>query len=150
DNTCEFRMERKVKIVREKVNISYLVNVPVPPEKVIELFRRSGIRRPYNDYQRIKKMIDHANLIITAWDGEKLVGIARCLTDFVYCCYLSDLAVDRDYQQKGIGKELIHQVQNQLTDEVALILLAAPGAMSYYLHIGFYQAENAWIIPRKK
>jgi len=142
--------ERTVRKMVNSENLSYQVNVSIQAEKVADLFRKSGIRRPYDDIQRIKKMIDQANLTITAWDGENLVGIARCLTDFSYCCYLSDLAVDQAYQKRGIGKELIRQVQNQLSDEVALILLSAPGAMSYYPHVGFNKAENAWIIPRKK
>lgn len=135
--------------MREKENVTFLVNVSVQPEEVSELFRSSGVRRPYEDLARIEKMLANANLTITAYEGKKLIGIARALTDFSYCCYLSDLAVDQAYQKRGIGKELIRQVQNQLSDEVALILLSAPGAMSYYPHVGFNQAENAWIVPRK-
>jgi ribosomal protein S18 acetylase RimI-like enzyme len=102
------------------------------------------------DLERIQRMIQHANLILTAWDGEKLVGIARALTDFSYCCYLSDLAVDREYQRHGIGKELIRRLRESLGDEVMLLLLAAPEATDYYPHIGFEKAENAWRIPRKR
>ncbi|HBI05068.1 MAG TPA: GNAT family N-acetyltransferase [Paenibacillaceae bacterium] len=129
--------------------IIYFVNGEVQPEAVAELYRSSGIRRPYEDLARIEKMLTNANLTITAWDRERLVGIARSVTDFSYCCYLSDLAVDQGYQKRGIGKELIQQVKNQLSDEVALILLSAPGAMSYYPLVGFNKAENAWIVPRK-
>jgi predicted N-acetyltransferase YhbS len=94
-------------------------------------------------------MLDHANLTITAWDGEKLVGIARSLTDFCYCCYLSDLAVDREYQGRGIGRELIEQTRKHLSEQVSLILLSAPSAMTYYPKVGFEKADNAWIIRRK-
>lgn len=130
--------------------IEYQVNHPVQAEEVADVFRDSGIRRPFDDIERIKSMIDNANLIVAARDGQKLVGIARCLTDFRYCCYLSDLAVDKAYQHSGIGKELIQRVQGNLSEEVSLILLSAPGAMSYYPHVGFNKADNAWIIPRQR
>lgn len=132
------------------VAIEYRLNAPVTATEVGDLFIRSGINRPSHDRERIQKMIDRANLIITAWDGEKLVGIARSLTDFCYCCYLSDLAVDKAYQRTGIGRELIRQTRAQLSEEVSLVLLSAHAAMSYYPRIGFEKAENAWIIRRKR
>ena len=96
-------------------------------------------------------MIDNANLTVTAWDAEKLVGVARALTDFVWCCYLSDLAVDQEYQHQGIGRELIRQIQAQIEDgEAALLLLSAPEAMDYYPKIGMTPIQNGWIIKRTK
>jgi GNAT superfamily N-acetyltransferase len=132
------------------MNLTYRINAPITAEAVADLFRSSGIRRPVDDLPRIQRMLDHANLTITAWDGEKLVGIARALTDFSFCCYLSDLAVARDYQKSGIGKALIRQVQKAIGDESMLLLLAAPEAMEYYPHIGFDKVHRAWEIPRKK
>ncbi|WAH35957.1 GNAT family N-acetyltransferase [Alicyclobacillus dauci] len=131
-------------------SIEYRFNAPVTGQEVADVFKRSGINRPTDDVERIQKMIDHGNLIITAWDEGKLVGIARSLTDFCYCCYLSDLAVDKEYQHSGVGKELIHQTQMRLTDQVSLLLLSAPTAMTYYPKVGFDKAENAWIIRRKR
>jgi ribosomal protein S18 acetylase RimI-like enzyme len=132
------------------MSIEYRVNETVAAQEVADVFVRSGINRPTDDLQRIQQMLDHANLTVTAWDGKTLIGIARSLTDFCFCCYLSDLAVDREYQGRGIGKELIKQTQEQLSDHVSLILLAAPTAMSYYPHVGFDKADNAWIIRRKR
>ncbi len=132
------------------MELTYRVNAPITAEAVADLFRSSGIRRPVDDLPRIQRMLDHANLTITAWDGEQLVGIARALTDFSFCCYLSDLAVARDYQKSGIGKALVHRVQEAIGDESMLLLLAAPEAMAYYPHIGFQKVERAWEIPRKK
>ena len=125
----------------------YRNNAIVSAEDLASVFERSGIRRPTTDLPRLQRMIDSANLTITAWDGDKLVGIARALTDFVWCCYLSDLAVDREYQHQGIGRELIRQVQDAL-DGAMLLLLSAPEAMDYYPKIGFDAVENGWIIPR--
>lgn len=130
--------------------ITYRINAPITAETVVALLRSSGIHRPVDQPERIQRMLDHANLTITAWDGTKLVGIARALTDFSFCCYLSDLAVAGDYQKSGIGKELVHRVQKAIGDESMLLLLAAPEAMEYYPHIGFQKVERAWDIPRKK
>jgi len=132
------------------MDISYGTDLSVEPKEVADLFRRSGIRRPFDDLKRITRMVKNANLIVCARDGKKLVGIARALTDFSYCCYLSDLAVDRDYHSKGIGKELVNKIIEAVSDEVMILLLSAPEAESYYLHIGFEKAENAWRIPRKR
>lgn len=130
--------------------ISYQVEREIDPAAVADLFRRSGIRRPVDDLDRISRMIEHANLILCAWDGEKLVAIARALTDFSYCCYLSDLAVDRAYQRQGIGKGLVDRIKEIVGEEVMILLLSAPEAESYYPHLGFEKAENAWRIPRKR
>ncbi|MSP14605.1 MAG: GNAT family N-acetyltransferase [Chloroflexi bacterium] len=130
--------------------IEYLINVPLQVEQVIALFQSSGLRRPVDQPERIQRMIEFANLTFTAWDGEKLVGIARALTDYGFCCYLSDLAVDGAYQRQGIGKELIRLMREHLGEEVMLLLLSAPKAMSYYPHVGFENINNAWLIRRRR
>lgn len=117
--------------------------------ELADVFRKSGIRRPVEDLPRLQKMLEQADITMTAWDGMRLVGIARAITDFSYCCYLSDLAVDRDYQNQGIGKELVRRVQERLGEEISLILLASPIAMDYYPKIGFQKIQNGYIIPRK-
>ncbi|MGG1292854.1 GNAT family N-acetyltransferase [Bacillus smithii] len=132
------------------MEIVYKYNEPVKAEDVIQVFRNSGITRPIGQKERIQKMLDHANLILTAWDHNRLVGIARALTDFSYCCYLSDLAVDKDYQKSGIGKELIERIREIIGEEVALILLSAPSAMDYYPKVGFDKVDNGFIIRRKR
>ncbi|QHW34641.1 GNAT family N-acetyltransferase [Paenibacillus rhizovicinus] len=130
--------------------IEYRINEPLRAQDVSDVFRSSGIKRPVDDLERIQSMIDHADVTVTAWDEEQLVGIARAITDFSYCCYLSDLAVRMDYQKSGIGKELVQRLREHLGDQVALLLLSAPGAMEYYPRIGFDQIQNAFLIPRVK
>jgi predicted N-acetyltransferase YhbS len=134
---------------RKMTTIRFEENKTISAVELAEVFIQSGIRRPVEDLPRIQKMIDQADMIITAWDGDKLVGIARAITDFSYCCYLSDLAVDKNYQKTGIGRELVHRVHEKLGKEVSLILLASPTAMEYYPKIGFTKIENGYIIPRK-
>ena len=132
------------------MHLTYHINKPVEAGIVADLFRDSGIRRPVDDISRIEKMLENANLIITAWDGEKLIGICRCLTDFAYCCYLSDLAVASQYQRRGIGKELIARTKEYLGEDVMILLLAAPAAKDYYAPVGFTKVENGWIINRMR
>ncbi len=85
------------------ITITYQVNMPVTTEEVIELFRSAGLNRPVGDKDRIALMLQRADLTVTAWHEGRLVGIARSLTDYCYCCYLSDLAVRQEYQHQGIG-----------------------------------------------
>lgn len=130
--------------------ISYKVNAKIEPHQLAKLFKDSGIRRPTDDLNRLKKMIDNANLLITAWDGDKLVGVARGLTDQGFCCYLSDLAVDKEYQHKGIGHDLVSEVEKYIGEECNLVLLSVPEAMEYYPKLGFEKTDNAYIITRKR
>jgi ribosomal protein S18 acetylase RimI-like enzyme len=131
--------------------IQYRTNISLSAEELAAVFENSGIRRPTDDLVRLQRMIDHANLTVTAWDEDKLVGVARALTDFVWCCYVSDLAVDKNYQHQGIGRELIRQVQSQMeSKEVTLLLLSAPEAMEYYPKIGLQPIQNGWMIKRTK
>ncbi len=101
----------------------------------IDILNRStlGERRPVDDPAAIDGMVRNADITITAWDGDLLVGVARSVTDFTYCCYLSDLAVDANYQRQGIGVELMALTQSQLGPSCKMILLAAPAAADYYL-----------------
>ncbi len=116
-------------------------------EAALELYRAStlGERRPMDDPARMRAMLDNANLIVTAWDGDRMVGIARSLSDFAYATYLSDLAVDEAYQKQGIGKELIRRTQ-QAGGKATVILLSAPKAVDYYPRIGFTQHMSAWTL----
>ncbi|RKD92837.1 GNAT family N-acetyltransferase [Mangrovibacterium diazotrophicum] len=118
--------------------------------QIIEVYNGSGINRPTADFNRIEKMYSNSNLVVSAWKGDELVGIARSLTDFCYACYLSDLAVKREYQKEGIGKRLIELTQQEIGEETALILLSAPAAMGYYPKVGFDKVENGFIIRRTK
>lgn len=130
--------------------IEYRHNFPLAATDVAAVFDASGIRRPTNDLARIERMFSNSNLIFSAWHEGKLVGVCRALTDFSYCCYLSDLAVDRAFQKHGIGRELIARVRSALGEEVALVLLSAPEAMAYYHKVGFEKIENGFIIKRTR
>lgn len=128
--------------------ITYSYDAPVSALEFIEVLNRStlGARRPIDDVACVQGMLDHANLFVTARAGNVLVGVARSVTDFHFCCYLSDLAVDEHYQRHGIGKELIRRTQSRLGPKCTLILLSAPAAVDYYPHIGFERHPQAWIL----
>lgn len=127
--------------------IRYATDVQLTPEQFIGILRESMLaeRRPVEDRDCIESMLRHANLLVTAWDGAGLVGVARSVTDFGYCCYLSDLAVHRSYQRRGIGRRLLEETASQLGPRCKLILLAAPAAAEYYPHVGFEPHPSAWV-----
>jgi predicted N-acetyltransferase YhbS len=130
--------------------IEYRDNATIAPEEAIDLYIRStlGERRPIHNVQTFAAMLKNANLTITAWDNDKLVGISRSLTDFSYVAYLADLAVDQEYQQSGIGKQLIEETKLRLGPECMIVLLAAPKANEYYEHIGFEHNPRAWTLKK--
>lgn len=132
--------------------IAYRINEPLSVAQFVDLLERSTLaaRRPLEDPTRVQRMLDHANLTVTAWHEEHLVGIARSLTDFSFCCYLSDLAVDEAYQRSGIGRELVRRTREEAGEETVLLLLSAPAAMTYYPKIGFEKLDNAFAIKRER
>lgn len=132
------------------MDISYQTNIIPPTEAIAELYNSSGLNRPTADLERMAKVYAHSNLVISAWKGPQLVGIARSLTDFCYSCYLADLAVREEYKSLGIGKKLIALTKEQIGEQTMLLLLSAPAAMDYYPKVGFEQADNAFLIKRKK
>ncbi len=132
------------------MSIRYQINAPLTAAQVADVFKSAGLKRPIDDLARIQRMIDNADTTVSAWDGDQLAGIGRAITDYSYCCYLSDLAVRPEYQKKGIGTDLIRRLQEHLGDEVSLLLVSAPSAEDYYSRIGFEKSERAFLVRRKK
>lgn len=129
-------------------DISYRYGNNLDLDQVIELYVKStlGERRPVDNRATMQAMLGHANLVVTAWDGDRLVGIARTLTDFAYVGYLADLAVHVDYQRRGIGVQLVEQTRQKMGPKARILLLAAPAAVDYYPHIGFTKHNSAWVL----
>jgi len=128
--------------------IRYKTGNDLDLDALIDLYREStlGERRPVDDRARMAAMLKHANLIVTAWDGDLLVGISRALSDFSFVTYLSDLAVRQSHQRHGIGKELLRRTQALAGKDAKLILLAAPAAEKYYPHVGFTHHPQCWML----
>jgi ribosomal protein S18 acetylase RimI-like enzyme len=133
------------------MDVRYQLEPQLSAKAFIDLLDRSTLaeRRPVNDPETIHGMLRHADLIVTARAGELLVGVSRAITDFSYCTYLSDLAVDEAFQRRGIGRELIRRTHEAAGFKTALILLSAPAAREYYPHIGMQRHDSCWIIPRR-
>jgi len=129
-------------------DITYRVGNNIPLDVVKTLYQAStlGERRPINDPGTLDAMMTHANLVVTAWDGDELVGISRTMTDFAYVGYLADLAVHARCQRQGIGIGLIEHTRAAMGPKSKLILLAAPAAVDYYPRIGFTHHPQAWIL----
>lgn len=132
------------------MEIIYRNDITPDTDQIIDVYNSSGINRPTTDKERIEKMYANSNLVLTAWDNDKLVGISRSLTDFCYCCYLSDLAIRKEYQTSGIGKKLIELTKDKIGEQTALILLSAPTAIDYYPKVGMQKIDNGFIIKRTK
>ncbi len=131
--------------------IDYQVEPELSVEEFIDVLVRSTLaeRRPVDDLPTIAKMLAHADILVTARQGGRLVGVSRAISDFSYCTYLSDLAVDEAFQGRGIGRELIRRTHEAAGLATMLILLSAPKAQTYYPHIGMAKHESCWIIPRQ-
>ena len=130
------------------MSITYRIGNNLDLDAVIELYRAStlGERRPIAERERMAKMLENANLVITAWEGDLLVGISRSFTDFAYVTYLADLAVRESHQRQGIGKELIRRTKVECGPHTKIVLLAAPKAVDYYPHVGFTHHPQAWVL----
>ena len=133
------------------MDIAYRIEPDLTAEEFIAVLVRSTLaqRRPVDETSTIRGMLEHADVIVTARAGGLLVGASRAISDFSYCTYLSDLAVDREYQRRGIGRELIRRTHAAAGRNTTLVLLAAPAAREYYPHIGMQAHESCWVVPRQ-
>lgn len=132
--------------------VVYRVENRFDPDEFLDVLRRSGLaaRRPVDEPDRIRGMVENANLTVAARDSDGLlIGIARSITDFAYCCYLSDLAVDVAWQKKGIGRELIRRTRDSIHPKALLLLLSAPAAMDYYPRIGMEKLDTCFAFRRR-
>ena len=135
------------------MTITYAIEDGLAAEEFVDVLKRSGLaaRRPVDRPDVIRAMVENADLVISARDGGgRLVGAARSVTDFAYCCYLSDLAVDRECQRQGIGKELMRRTKEAAGgDKIVLLLLSAPDGMDYYRKAGLEKFDNCFGIRRR-
>jgi ribosomal protein S18 acetylase RimI-like enzyme len=132
------------------LNLVYRVDRMPSVAQFIQLLHDSTLaeRRPVENEGCMAGMLANSNLVVTAWQGEVLVGISRCMTDFHYACYLSDLAVHREYQRQGVGKQLLAFTLSRLENSCKMILVAAPAANNYYAAMGFENNPRCWVYTR--
>lgn len=132
------------------MEISYRTDLVPPATEVAALYDDAGLKRPTSDLPRIQQMLDHSNLVVTAWKGEQLVGISRSITDYCWCCYLADLAVAAACQRMGIGKKLIALTREKAGPQSMVLLLSVDTAMNYYPGAGMAKVENGFILQRQE
>lgn len=132
------------------MELIYKTDLLPSTEQIIYLYENCGLPRPTSDYERIKKMYENSDLIVTAWDGDLLIGVSRSITDWVWSCYLADLAVLKEYKQSGIGKKLIELTKETVGVQSMVLLLSVKTALEYYPKVGFTRLDNAFIIGREE
>lgn len=128
--------------------IKYTLNGAVDIEELKELFQSAGLHRP-EDSLSLRKMLIHAKLIVTARHQNQLVGIARALTDFSSCCFLSEVAVRQEYEQRNIASKMLDLIRKEVEEDCDLIMLVPPGQEERSKELGFTKAENLFMIPRQ-
>ena len=135
-----------------QMDIEYRDDANIDACQAIDLYRRTslGARRPVDRPDIFRGMLENAQIVVSAWQGSRLVGLARTLTDFTYVAYLADLVVDADFQRLGIGKQLIAETKQRLTPECMIVLLAAPEANDYYSKLGFENNPRAWMLKSER
>jgi predicted N-acetyltransferase YhbS len=133
-------------------DVTYQVEPGLDATEFLEVLERSTLaeRRPVDEPETIRAMLRNADVLVTARVDGRLVGVSRAITDFAYCTYLSDLAVDLAHQRQGIGRELIRRTHEAAGLGTTLILLAAPKAKTYYPHVGLAPHDSCWVIPRRR
>ncbi len=132
------------------MEISYKTDILPATAQIIELYEASSLPRPTHDTERIAAMYKNSDLIVTAWDGENLVGVSRTITDWVWSSYLADLAVNPNYKKSGIGKKLIEITREKVGEQSMVLLLSVPTAMEYYPKVGFKKEDRGFLIERSK
>jgi ribosomal protein S18 acetylase RimI-like enzyme len=128
--------------------IVYRTDVRPEAALIAALYRAALLLRPVDDIVRIKRMYDGSNLIVTAWSAGDLAGILRGWTDGAFDGYICDLAVHPNYQNHGIGRELLARTR-ATSPQVQFVLRASKIAVDYYQHIGWQKIENGWFWPRE-
>lgn len=125
--------------------ISYEVEKNLSLEEFIDVLQDSGLgkRRPMDNPSHLARMIAGSNLIVTAREEGRLVGLLRGLSDYCYRCFIADLAVAKAYQRKGIGRDIL-QFTRDLAPEARLILFAAEDAEAFYQKMGFKTHERCY------
>lgn len=117
-------------------------------ERIAALYAAAPLRRPVRDRERIETMFRNANVVRSAWDGIRLVGLLRAWTDFAFDGFVSDLAIHPEWQGKGLGKRLLDCL-SEYGDGIQWTLHASPLAREYYPKVGWKTPAAPWILPRQ-
>ena len=132
------------------MSVTYEINGHITAEEAIGVLRAGDFLRPLDSVERVDRMLRHADVLVTARDGERLAGYVRALTDYSYYCLIAEIAVYPEYQRQGIGRELLERVRREAGDEVNMVLTASENADTWYPHLGWERMERAWRLRRSR
>ena len=133
------------------MNLTYTLGGAITPNEAASLLRETNFLRPLDDPARVQRMIDNADVLITARDGSGvLAGFVRALTDFAFYCLVAEIAVSPDHQGKGIGRELLRRLREATGDQVNMVLNASESGDTFYGHLGWEKLERGWRLRRTR
>jgi len=132
------------------VTIVYRDTHEVDLDQLTVLFNSVGWERRTADRDRLAQLVRGSLFVVSAWDGDRLVGFARAISDGATNAYISTVAVLPEYQKRGIGRGLIQRLLAD-HDGIQFVLHANENAYPFYLHLdlGFEPFENVLARPRK-
>jgi ribosomal protein S18 acetylase RimI-like enzyme len=132
------------------MSILYRGICEVDLDQLTVLFNSVGWERRTADRERLAQLVRGSMYIVSAWDGDRLVGFARAISDGATNAYISTVAVLPEYQQRGIGRELIQRLIAD-RDGIQFVLHANERAYPFYLHLDldFEPFENVLVRRRK-
>lgn len=122
-------------------------NRDISTEKVLSLYREnkwSSADKP----DELMKALKNSHGLVSAWDGDKLVGLANSISDGHLVVYYPHLLVLPEYQGQGIGKMIMNKFQEKYSDFHQQILVADGKAIDFYKKCGFEKSKNCeamWI-----
>ena len=97
--------------------------------------------------ERLKKALDHCETVFTAWDQDKLVGLANAIDDSELTAYVHYICVNPTYPGQGIGKELLRRMKEKYKNYLYIILLAENKPLiQYYIENGFQYMDGRYVI----
>ncbi|OLQ38379.1 hypothetical protein ATX28_09190 [Oenococcus oeni] len=114
-------------------------------DELCDVIKRSTLKRQIENKQKIKNMLEHADFLYTAWDGNKIVGYTRGITDYGDVVFIDDLGIDKEYWHKGIGSHLIKMVIEKFGNDIHIVLVASKLARDYYAKLGFIRDERGYV-----
>ncbi|AZO36015.1 GNAT family N-acetyltransferase [Mesorhizobium sp. M2A.F.Ca.ET.037.01.1.1] len=135
----------------EQSEILYVSEPNLDPAEFCRVLAESGFGATHGEL-RLHAMLRQADLVLTARlhrPGRKLVGVLRCVTDFSWICYVSELAVSASAQGLGIGKGLLYEARRQLGPAVAIALISTPNSVGFYEGIGLTRISDAFWLMRE-
>ena len=125
--------------------ITYRTDAPLDVVTFRDLVKRTTLNRDLDDDAKVQRMLDNADFLYTAWDGDRVVGFIRGLTDYGDVVYVADLGIDQEYWRQGIGKSLLNLIDQELGTKMHVVLLASELAADYYAKVGFAKHPRGYI-----